>query len=159
MNIFPFSRKEDKNKPKSFEIDIEKVRLNQALFTVLDFLEEGGRYYGNFLGWAEELPSVIAKHGLLKACVALLDRANGDLRKPAGLLYADLQSWLCGQHFGAVFDDPSLTGDARLLEALTKADKDALLRAENEALAYLSHLITWGKTYLRRGARRTKPLL
>lgn len=160
MNTLPSPRRDKSNqKPVLNEIDIEEQRITHAVFTVFDFWEEGGRYYGNFLGWAEELPSVIAKHGLLKACVALLDRANGDLRKPTGLLYADLQSWLCGQHPGAVFDDPSLTGETRLLEALRKADRQTLLRAEKEALAYLPHLITWGRKYLCRGHRRTKPLL
>ncbi len=102
--------------------------------------------YGNYVSYVETLPATILMNGLGQAAATLISKAEGDLRKPHGLLYADLQSWLCGTDEAAPY-----RGAGNLMQAITCGNETAYLHAQAEALAWLVWLKKFANAYLKKG--------
>ena len=121
-------------------------RARRALSCIQEHEKAGKDIYKNYVSYVETLPATILMNGLGQACATLLAKADGKSEAPHGLLYADLQSWLCG-------DDPAApypkAGD--LMEAIIRHDQTTYLRAQAESLAYLVWLKKFANAYLERG--------
>jgi CRISPR-associated protein Cmr5 len=102
--------------------------------------------YQNYVSYAESLPATILMNGLGQACATLLAKAEGKLDRPHGLLYEDLQSWLCGGDSAAPFRN-----SGNLMEAIIGSKQDTYFRAQAEALAYLVWLKKFANAFLKRG--------
>lgn len=112
--------------------------------------DKEGPVYRNYVSYVQSLPATILMNGLGQACATLLSRAEGDLKKPHGLLYTDIQEWLCGDDPAAPYRKAS-GGEKRLMEAIIKNDEQAYLKAQTEALAYLVWLKKFANAYLQKG--------
>jgi len=106
----------------------------------------GANSYGNYVSYTKSLPATILMNGLGQAAATLLSKAKGDTKDAHHLLYADLQSWLCGSDEAAPFKSES-----DLMIAITSKDQGTYLRAQTEALAYLVWLKKFAIAYLERG--------
>jgi CRISPR-associated protein Cmr5 len=121
-------------------------RACHALRRIQEHGKAGKHFYKNYVSCAESLPATILMNGLGQACATLLAKAEGVLEKPHGLLYVDLQLWLCGPDPAAPYRN-----GGNLMDAITRGDQTAYLRAEAEALAYLVWLKKFARAYLERG--------
>ncbi|MEJ5237889.1 type III-B CRISPR module-associated protein Cmr5 [Limisphaera sp. VF-2] len=126
-------------------------RAQHALKQVLKHRQAGPREYGNYVSYVQALPATIVMNGLGQACAMLLAKAAGDPKQPHGLLYADLEDWLCGPDEAAPFRNAPKT-DYRLMNAITSGDQRAYVRAQAEAIAYLGWLKKFACAFLERGA-------
>jgi CRISPR-associated protein Cmr5 len=108
--------------------------------------KDGTNHYKNYVSYAESLPATILMNGLGQACATLLSKAGGKLDRPHGLLYGDLQSWLCRSDTAAPY-----RGMDDLMRAITTKDQANYLCAQAEALAYLVWLKKFANAYLERG--------
>lgn len=106
--------------------------------------------YGNYISYVEALPATILMNGLGQACATLLSKDEGKLDRPHGLLYADLQDWLCGNGVAAPFRDSQYHGEDRLMQALCNSSQNYYLHAQTEAMAYLVWLKKFARAYLQR---------
>jgi len=125
---------------------IAQCRAKHALERIQQHQKDGENTYGNYVGYVEALPATIIMNGLGQACATLLSKAEGDPNKPHGLLYADLQSWLCRNDPTAPYpkaDD--------LMQAIISNDQKRYLHAQAEALAYLVWLKKFACAFLERG--------
>ena len=126
-------------------------RARHALDCIRIHEKAGVGSYKNYVSYVEALPATILMNGLGQACAALLAKAEGKLDKPHGLLYADLQSWLCGPDPAAPYPTPQ--NQARedcLMKAITTCDQNQYLRAQVEALAFLVWLKKFAGAFLER---------
>lgn len=113
----------------------------------LDCVEKHvGKSYGNYVNYTESLPATILMNGLGQAAATLLSKAEGKLTQPHGLLYADLQSWLCGSDEAAPYPKKP-----ELMKAIIEGDEKYYLRAQAEALAWLVWLKKFANAYLKKG--------
>jgi CRISPR-associated protein Cmr5 len=119
-------------------------RAAHALGCIERHKRAGKGTYGNYVSYVEALPATILMNGLGQACATLLSKAEGDKQKPHGLLFGDVESWLCGE-------DPAAPFKGDLLEAITEKDQATYLRAQAEALQYLIWLKKFASAYLERG--------
>ena len=137
-----------KGAPNEHPNALPTPRRSRTWMRIQDARERPGKdAYKNYVSYAESLPATILMNGLGQACATLLAKAKGDLKDPHRLLYADLQSWLCGADAAAPFP----TANPRLMEAIVQAASKRLLRAQTEALAYLVWLKKFANAYLERG--------
>ena len=114
----------------------EQQRAMHALAKIKEVAErELAKDYKGYAGYAESLPATIIANGLGQACATLLAQAKGksDAHRE---LYDHLEDWLCGSN-AAVYDRKPL------IEAIIKGNQDQYVRAQFEALAYL----TWLKKF------------
>jgi CRISPR-associated protein Cmr5 len=123
-------------------------RARHALGLIQTHEKAGKDSYKNYVSYVESLPAIILMNGLGQACATLLARAEGDLEKPHGLLYADLHSWLCRADAAAPFPKA-----ADLMQAITEREQCRYLHAQTEALAFLVWLKKFANAYLERGSR------
>lgn len=106
--------------------------------------------YGNYVSYVQSLPPTIVMNGLGQAMATLLSKANGNLEEPHGMLYANLQDWLCGNDAAAPYPNAP-GGDTRLIEAIVGGTERQYLHAQAEALAYLIWLKKFANAYLQKG--------
>lgn len=104
--------------------------------------------YGNYVSYVESLPATILMNGLGQTAATLLSKANGEMNSPHGLLYSDLQNWLCGTDTAAPY--PNAAG---LIQAITTGNEKAYLHAQSEALAWLVWLKKFSNAYLKKEDR------
>lgn len=128
-------------------------RAAHALARILAHQKAGKDAYGNYVSYVEALPAAILMNGLGQAAATLLAKAEGDLDKPHGRLYADLQDWLCGHDPAAPFRDCPAKGDDCLMQCICDSDQRKYLRAQTEALAWLVWLKKFARAYLDRGPK------
>lgn len=102
--------------------------------------------YGNYANYVESLPATILMNGLGQAAATLLSKAEGRLTEPHGLLYADLQSWLCGDDAAAPYPNAP-----NLMKAIVEREQRDYLYAQVEALAWLVWLKKFANAYLKKG--------
>ena len=125
-------------------------RAAHALRHIQTHKAAGANNYGNYVSYVEALPATILMNGFGQAVATLLSKAEGNLTEPHGLLYADVQDWLCGSDPSAPY--PNATGcDDRLMQAITAKHERTYLHAQAEALAYLVWLKKFACAYLERG--------
>lgn len=118
-------------------------RAAHALSKVNDHI---GKKYGNYVSYVTALPATILMNGLGQACATLLSKAEGKLDKPHGLLYSDLNDWLCSAGHAGI-----LSGKSDLMAAITESDEKTYLHVQAEALAYLVWLKKFANAYLEPG--------
>jgi len=128
------------------EQTLAQRRAKHALEHIRQHQQAGKQIYGNYVGYIEALPATVVMNGLGQACATLLSKAEADLKNPHGLLYADLQSWLCGNDPAAPYG-----GAADLMQAIVSNDQKRYLHAQTEALAYLVWLKKFACAFLERG--------
>jgi len=105
-----------------------------------------GQFYGKYVSYVEALPATILMNGLGQACATLLSKAEGKLTEPHGLLYADLQGWLCGHDAAAPYPKAP-----NLMKAIVEKEQRDYLHAQAEALEYLVWLKKFANAYLESG--------
>jgi CRISPR-associated protein Cmr5 len=110
----------------------EQQRAKHALAKIKTVAAKLAREYKSY---AESLPTMVVVNGLGQACATLLAQAKGDPDDAHRLLYDHLEDWLCVHN--AAYDRKPL------IEAIIKGDQDQYVRAQFEALAYL----TWLKKF------------
>lgn len=125
-------------------------RAAHALGCIKRHSEKGAGIYKNYLSYVEALPATILMNGLGQACATLLSKAEGKLTKPHGMLYADVQDWLCSEDAAAPYRNAT-GGDDRLVQAIIAKGESAYLHAQVEALEYLVWLKKFANAYLERG--------
>lgn len=125
---------------------LAQCRAAHALERIRRHEQAGKDAYKNYVGYVEALPATILMNGLGQACATLLAKAEGDLTKPHGLLYDDLESWLCRDDRAAPYPKAS-----DLMQAIIDGDQKAYLHAQTEALAHLVWLKKFACAYLERG--------
>jgi CRISPR-associated protein Cmr5 len=128
------------------ERTLAQRRAAHALARIRKHEQAGKAAYGNYVSYVESLPATIIMNGLGQACATLLAKAEADLKKPHGLLYADLQSWLCRDDTIAPYERAS-----DLIQAIVSNDQKHYLHAQTEALAYLAWLKKFACAFLERG--------
>jgi CRISPR-associated protein Cmr5 len=98
----------------------------------------------SFVTRVEGLPAAVLTNGLGQTLAVLLTQADKDDQSPPGRVYRILEEWLCR-------DDPQAPypGAQNLLEALVAGDRNLYLRAQIEALAYLSWLKIFAVAFLK----------
>lgn len=113
---------------------LAQLRAQHALAAVGELAKKTPDSYGNYLGYVKALPSNIRSLGLGQALAFALTKAESDLKKPYGLLYAHVTGWVCKQRIysGAT--------PATFMQALTSGTQDQYLHAQIEAMAYLEWL-------------------
>jgi len=121
-------------------------RARHALELIQKHEKAGRDSYKNYVSYAESIPATIVMNGLGQACATLLAKAKGDLTQPHGLLYSDLQSWLCGPESPTRFK-----GKSDLMDAIVHSDQADYLQAQTEAIAFLVWLKKLASAYLQPG--------
>jgi CRISPR-associated protein Cmr5 len=125
-------------------------RAAHALGRIQTHAKSGTKSYRNYFGYVEALPATILMNGLGQAAATLLSKAEGNFTEPHGLLYADVQDWLCGSDAAAPYRNTT-GGDDRLMQAIITKDERSYLHAQAEALEYLVWLKKFANAYLERG--------
>jgi CRISPR-associated protein Cmr5 len=127
---------------------LEQQRAASALKAIEELSAAGG--YGKYVSYVKGLPAAILQNGLGQAMATLL--AGAALSKPdrsadhkaRETLYQNLSYWLCCDKGQAPYRNA-----ADLMKAITENDEDHYIRAQAEALAYLSWLKKFAVAYLR----------
>jgi CRISPR-associated protein Cmr5 len=125
-------------------------RAVHALVRIETHRKSGADNYKNYVGYVEAQPATILMNGLGQAVATLLSKAKGKLDKPHGLLYADLQDWLCGTDEAAPFRNAN-GGDDKLMKSILNGGERDYFRAQTEALAYIVWIKKFANAYLERG--------
>lgn len=129
---------------------MEQLRAADAWQKVKALYEARGNdgqadWNDKFASYAESLPATILMCGLGQAAATLLAAAGGKREDPHYKLYEYLESWLCR-------DDPQRAPYPRarnLMDAIIANDRDAYMRAQDEALAWLAWLKKFAQAYLK----------
>lgn len=129
------------------ERTLEQRRAAHALEAIRS-LEMSGKY-GNYVSYVKGLPATILQNGLGQAMATLLAGAKGNEQDAHRRLYDHLQCWLCRSEPEAPY-----SRDQDLLAAITGHDEAHYLRAQAEALAYLTWLKKLAVAYLRAPDKR-----
>ncbi|ABG03237.1 CRISPR-associated protein, Cmr5 family [Rubrobacter xylanophilus DSM 9941] len=131
------------------ERTLEQRRAAHALAAIQELQRAGRGGYGNYKSYVSSLPATILTNGLGQAAATLLAGAklnsknrNADNRAREKL-YDHLSSWLCGGDEESPYQKK---GD--LLENITRNDQDCYIRAQAEALEYLSWLKRFAEAFL-----------
>lgn len=116
------------------ERTLEQQRAAHALKKALEIKQsqDAGKD-GKYRSYVDSLPAAIVMNGLGQAVATELSSKHEHAK-----LYANLSDWLCSK--GQVYQ-----GAEDLLEAITTHEQDHYLRAQAEALAWL----TWHKKFCR----------
>lgn len=92
-----------------------------------------------YASYVKSLPATILMNGLGQAAATLMASNAGEHK----LLYQHLQGWLCRNESSAPYPRTS-----DLLESITGNNREAYLRAQAEALAWLTWLKKFAVAYL-----------
>lgn len=136
----------------------DQRRAAHALAAVRDInLDEQPEHASSYRSHCESLPAAILMNGLGQAMATELANADGEVyttnnsKAAHRRLYDDLQNWLCQA-------DPDLSpyesgnADDHLLQQILSHDQDLYLRAQAEAMAYLTWLKKFCQAKLPRSA-------
>ncbi|BBL80787.1 MULTISPECIES: type III-B CRISPR module-associated protein Cmr5 [Rubrobacter] len=121
------------------ERTLEQRRAAHALAKITELQKRGKDGYGNYKSYVSALPAAILSGGLGQAAATALSRKD---RKGYLQLYEHLSGWLCGGDA----ESPYPRGD--LLKNITEGSQDDYLRAQAEALAYLTWLKKFADAFL-----------
>lgn len=137
-------------------MNVDRERARHALQTIESLPDDVGKYSS----YVKALPASILQNGLGQAMATLLAASKG---KPAmegdrvneahRLLYEQIQTWLCHE---APIPPYNTTNDTQapgteLMDAITQGDEAAYIRAQAEALAYLSWLKKFATAFCSEG--------
>jgi CRISPR-associated protein Cmr5 len=96
-----------------------------------------------YVSYVKGLPAAILMNGLGQAAATLLAASAGNYEKPHFVLYMHLQQWLCREG-----DSSPYPGENDLMRAITQGGREQYLRAQAEALAWLTWLKKFATAYL-----------
>lgn len=113
---------------------LAQQRAHHALAAIADLARQPPAAYGNYLGYVKALPANIRSLGLGQSLAFLLAKAEGDLSKPHGLLYASVTGWLCTRPIYTAATPQTF------MQSLIDDTQDKYLDAQIEAMAYLEWL-------------------
>ena len=94
------------------------------------------------------VPAMVLQSGLGQAMAFLLADAEGDLKKPAGWLYEEIQGWLCGPQSSERPERVYASGQD-LMQALVAGSRSDYQRAQEASLALLAWMRKFADAYLR----------
>ena len=128
---------------------LAQQRAQHALAAISTLEQQGPQNYGNYLGYVKALPANVRSLGLGQALAFALAKAEGDLKKPYGLLYQHVTAWLCTR---PIYADalPNPTSQ-NFMEKLTRGTQDQYLHAQIETMAYLEWLKKFAVAKLLKG--------
>lgn len=106
---------------------------------------EGTRKYATHI---RSVPSMVLQSGLGQAMAFLLADAEGDLKKPAGWLYEEIQGWLCGPR-SPERPERVYVSSQDLMQALVAGSRSDYQRAQEASLALLAWMRKFADAYLR----------
>lgn len=124
---------------------LEQERAEDALKKVKALLEQARTdsekvdYNDKYASYVKSLPATILMNGLGQAAATLLASKAAEHK----LLYQHMQEWICRNKASAPYP-----GAGDLLDAITNNDRDAYMRAQSEALAWLTWLKKFAVAYL-----------
>lgn len=127
-------------------MSMEQRRARHALAHINSLATCGQASYGNYIAYVKALPATILSNGLGQAMATLLAAAKGRAEDPHKRLYDHVSGWLCGDDPAA---DVPYPGADDLIKAITTNEEPAYLRAQAEALAYLTWLKKFAAAYLK----------
>lgn len=100
------------------------------------------KFNNGYTGIVVAFPAMILMNGLGQALATLLSSAKTDSCER--MVYTDLESWLCGSSKAAPFPkEPSL------IDALMACERATYIRAQVEALEWLTWMKKFSVAYLR----------
>lgn len=118
-------------------------RAMDALKNINALAQQGVSNYGHYRSYVSSLPASILTSGLGQAMAQLLaqSKGGGGASDPHKLLYDHLEGWLCSTRnlFG---------NEANLIRGIVNGDQQTYVRAQVEALAYLTWLKKFARAYL-----------
>jgi len=113
---------------------IEQKRAEHAL-QMIKQIET--KEYGHYVSYVSSLPATIVMNGLGQALVTLLAKNDRAHR----MLYDHVADWLCKRVYTSGTNN-------NLIDQMMKKDQAFYLRAQAEAMAYLSWLKQFARAYL-----------
>lgn len=122
---------------------LEQERAADALQKVRKVEEEGKELQQEYSSYAKSLPATILANGLGQAAATLLAKAKGNKKDAHYVLYKHLNDWLCNDKEEAPYKK-----EEDLMKAITANDRNAYMRAQAEALAWLQWLKKFAAAYL-----------
>jgi len=140
-------------------MNIEKARAEHAYNTIKDLPEDVKKY----TSYVKVLPAAILQNGLGQAMATLLAASKGNLAMENGevvsahrLLFSHIQRWLCRDEPLAPFRTENGADDDSdiLMEKITSNNEEFYIRAQTEALAYLTWLKKFASAFLPEGEDR-----
>lgn len=124
---------------------LEQARAKDALDKVKMLLRQAendkakAESNDKYASYVKSLPATILMNGLGQAAATLMASTAGEHK----LLYRHLQGWLCRNESAAPYP-----GAGDLLDAITVNSREAYIRAQAEALAWLAWLKKFAVAYL-----------
>jgi CRISPR-associated protein Cmr5 len=116
---------------------LEQKRAEHALNKIKEIETKD---YGHYVSYVSSLPATIVMNGLGQALVTLLAKKDD----PHKLLYDHVTDWLCEQI-------DSFESSNSLINDMMKQNQTVYLRAQAEAMSYLSWLKQFARAYLHDG--------
>lgn len=112
---------------------LEMERAADALEKVQQIKERSdAKAQERYVRYVERLPAMILTNGLGQAMAFLLQVASREKTEEYRWLYENLQDWLCRPD-----DRAPYKGAESLIDAIINGERDAYIRAQREALAWL----------------------
>ncbi|MEG6617612.1 type III-B CRISPR module-associated protein Cmr5 [Peptococcaceae bacterium 1198_IL3148] len=130
---------------------LDQKRAENALEIVNQLLEKANNnpsqqeWNDKYASYVKGLPATILMNGLGQAAATLLAAADGNKTDAHNVLYSHLQSWLCRNDETAPY-----LGGKDLLSQITTKDRNSYLRAQAEALSWLTWLKKFAVAYLKK---------
>lgn len=128
---------------------LEQQRAAFALERVRELEQSGPESYGHYVSYASALPATIIMNGLGQALATLLAKAGRKKlprQDPHYLLYSHVVGWLAREDAR----NPVLPGPVdEFIDRLMQADQGVYVRAQAEAMAYLTWLKQFARAYLK----------
>ncbi|OAT80421.1 type III-B CRISPR module-associated protein Cmr5 [Desulfotomaculum copahuensis] len=123
---------------------LEQKRAAHALEKVEQIKKLHEDEQKKYSSYVKSLPAAILMNGLGQAAAGLLARAKGKPEDMHAMLFAHLEEWLCRKNENSPYQ-----GGEGLIVAITARDRNAYLRAQVEALAWLQWLKKFATAYLK----------
>ncbi|ACV63730.1 CRISPR-associated protein, Cmr5 family [Desulfofarcimen acetoxidans DSM 771] len=122
---------------------LEQERAADALQKVKEVRQERKDLLIEYSSYAKSLPATILANGLGQAAATLLAKAKDNKKDAHYILYTHLREWLCSDREVVPYNKGE-----DLMEAITSNDRNAYIRAQAEALAWLQWLKKFAAAYL-----------
>ncbi len=128
---------------------LEQQRAAFALERVRELQQAGPQSYGHYVSYASALPATIIMNGLGQTLTTLLAKAgrkNAPREDAHYLLYSHVAGWLARDDArNSVLPGPV----DEFIDRLMQADQAVYVRAQAEAMAYLTWLKQFARAYLK----------
>jgi len=133
---------------------LEQVRARYALKQIQKHVPAPGKKPDDdtkaYATRVRSIPTMVLQNGLGQAMAFLLADAAGDLNKPSGRLYQEIQDWLCGPR-DKDWPERVYIGSSDLMQALFEGTRSEYQRAQEVSLALLAWMRKFADAYLGKG--------